>query len=49
LMYNDKKNSTEEISCVLLEGIGKASYLNTISEKIALDALNYMESVYQSN
>ena len=39
LMYNDKKNESGKIFSVLLDGIGKASYHNEISEKEIGDAL----------
>lgn len=49
LMHNDKKNSEGKIKCVLLEGIGQASYDNEISEEEAREALNFVDSVYYSN
>lgn len=39
LMYNDKKNESGKIFSVLLDGIGKATYHNEISEKEIGEAL----------
>ena len=40
-MAQDKKNTSKNINCVLLEGIGKASFRNIITENMIIEALDY--------
>lgn len=48
LMYNDKKNEGGKIFSVLLEGIGKGSYHNELSEKEIREALMHISLLSES-
>ncbi len=45
-MAQDKKNTSKNINCVLLEDIGKASFGNIITENMIIEALDYYNSTY---
>lgn len=49
LINHDKKNASGKVKMALLNGIGSSSWDVVVEEKLIMDALIYIESVYQSN